>query len=62
MACGGAAGQQSVHPSLAPIHALAKKAFTEEMDRAAKGDCPNFVTSAAANECYEEPLAQSESI
>lgn len=54
--------QQSVRPSLAPIRAEAKKAFTAEMDRAASGDCPNtLLTSAAVNQCYEAALAQSES-
>ena len=55
-------GQQSAQPSLAPIRAEAKRAFTAEMDRAAKGDCPNtLITSAAVNECYEAALTQSES-
>lgn len=54
-------GQQFAHPSLAPIRAEAHKAFTAEMDRAAKGDCLNLETSAAVNDCYERALAQSES-
>jgi hypothetical protein len=52
-------GQQSAPPSLAPLRAEAKKAFTAEMDRAAKGDCPNLVTSADLDECYEAALTQS---
>ncbi|MBV9303950.1 MAG: hypothetical protein JOY53_17715 [Acidobacteriaceae bacterium] len=58
--CEGAAGQQSIRPSLAPIRAEAKRAFTAEMDRAAKGDCPNAETSVAVDECYEAVMALSE--
>jgi hypothetical protein len=57
----GAAGQQSIHASLAPMRAEAKKAFTAEMDRAAKASCPGLLNSAAVNECYEKALAQSAS-
>jgi hypothetical protein len=52
-------GQQSASPSLAPIRAQAKKALTAEMDRAAHGDCPNSVTSADLDKCFEAALTQS---
>lgn len=51
--------QQSTEPSLAPFRAAAKKAFTAEMDRAAKGDCPAANSSSEFNVCYEAALAQS---
>ncbi|GGH04259.1 lysozyme inhibitor LprI family protein [Silvibacterium dinghuense] len=54
-------GQQAVQLSLAPIRAEAKMAFTAEMDRAAKGDCPNQVTSAEIDACYKTALLQSRS-
>jgi hypothetical protein len=54
-------GQQPADISLAPIRAEANKAFTAEMDRAAKGECRNLATDAAVDACYETALTRSES-